>query len=205
MIMKKNLSAILVIVLFISVHFSCTGVQNALENAQRLQFKLGKVNGFSLAGVNLQNISSINSFSLLDAASLLAAFTSGTMPATFNVNLIAKNPNTAGGSTESSQILKSLDWRLLIDDKDIIGGAITTPVTIPGKGQQTTIAIPISVDLLQFFGNGGYNNLINLALAIGGKSGNSSRLTLKIRPTVSTFLGDITYPGEINVIDKEFR
>lgn len=203
--MKKLISVLLILILFNSLQFGCTGLQNAIENAQRLQFKLGKVNGFNLAGVNLQNIKSIRDFSLLDGASLLAAFSSGRMPATFNVNLIAKNPNTAGGSNESSALLKSLDWRLLIDNKDIINGAITTPITIPGKGQQTTIPIPISVDLLQFFGNGGYENLVNLALAIGGKSGTSSRLTLQIKPTVSTFLGDITYPGEINVIDKEFR
>ena len=42
-------------------------------------------------------------------------------------------------------------------------------------------------------------------MALGGKNSSASRLTLKIKPTVETFLGEITYPGEIQVIDKEFR
>lgn len=193
------------VILFISVQYNCTGVENAIQNAQRLQFRLGKVDNLNLAGVRLKNITSLRDINVFDGASLLAAFASGKMPATFTVNLIAKNPNTAGGSSESTAILKSMDWRLLIDNKDILGGAINTPVTIPGVGQETVVPIPVTVDLLKFFGDGGYESLLNLALAIGGKTGNSSRLTLKIKPTVDTFLGAITYPGEINVIDKEFR
>ncbi len=205
--MKKNLKFFLqsLLILFISVQLSCTGVENAIQNASRLQFRLGKVDNLNLAGVRLKNVTSLRDVSVFDGASLLAAFASGKMPATFSVNLIAKNPNTAGGSSESTAILKSMDWRLLIDNKDMLSGAINTPVTIPGVGQETVIPIPVTVDLLKFFGDGGYESILNLALAIGGKTGNSSRLTLKIRPTVNTFLGDITYPGEINVVDKEFR
>ncbi|MEO8664631.1 MAG: hypothetical protein ABI462_03965 [Ignavibacteria bacterium] len=197
------LSALFILIL--SVQFHCSGVSDAIENAQRLQFRLGKVDNLNLAGVRLNNITSLRDVTVFDGANLLAAFASGKMPTTFTVNLIAKNPNSAGGSAESSAILKALDWRLLIDNKDIISGAINTPITIPGVGKETVIPIPITVDLLKFFGDGGYESLLNLALAIGGKTGNSSRLTLKIKPTVDTFLGAITYPGEISVIDKEFR
>lgn len=203
--MKKLLVITVISILFASMHFGCSSVSEAIDNAQRLQFKLGKVDKFNLAGIRLNNVTSIRDFNVLDAASLLAAFSNGRMPSTFTVNLIAKNPNTAGGSTESSTLLKALDWRLLLDNKDLLSGAINTPITIPGKGQETVIPIPISVDLFKFFGNGQYEDLIRLALAIGGKSGTSSRLTLKIKPTIDTFLGGITYPGEIDVIDKEFR
>lgn len=201
----KKIQALIILFIFILIQFGCSGVQEAVENAKRLQFKLGKVDNFNLGGVKIKNINSLKDFNLLDGAALLAAFSSGKMPTSFTVNLIAKNPNTAGGSTESSQIIKGLDWRLKVDDKNILNGEITSPITIPGKGQETTIPIPVNVDLLKFFGDGGYESLINLALAIGGKSGTSSRLTLQIKPTVSTFLGDITYPGQIDVIDKEFR
>ncbi len=203
--MKIKFQILFLIVVITTIHFGCSGVNQAIQNAQRLQFRLGKVDNFNVAGVSLKNINSISNFNFLDAANLLAAFTSGKMPAAFTVNLIAKNPDSPGGSKQSSTLLKALDWRLLIDNQEIINGGISTPITIPGVGQETIIPIPISVDLLKFFGNGGYENLINLALAIGGKSGTSSRLTLKIKPTVDTILGPITYPGEIDVIDKEFR
>jgi hypothetical protein len=63
----------------------------------------------------------------------------------------------------------------------------------------------MNFDLLEFFRNAGYDNLLNLALALGGRNGSASRITLKVKPTVETFLGPITYPGEFDVIDKEFR
>lgn len=193
-----------VLILFVLFQFGCSGVTDTIKSAERLKFKLGKVDNFNLAGVPLKNVKSLRDFNILDGASLLAAFTSGKMPARFNVNLIARNPDSPGGSTETSSLIKELDWRLLIDNKEIIAGAVQN-ISVPGVGQQVTIPIPISVDLLKFFGDGGYESLINLALALGGKTGNSSRVTLKIRPTIDTFLGGITYPGEIDVIDKEFR
>lgn len=195
------------LILFIPIIISsCSGVNKTIENAQRLQFKLGKVDGLDIAGVNLSNVKSLNDVNILQGANLLAAFASGRLPTTFTVNLIAKNPDTyPGGDAESSSLIKSLDWRLLIDNKNIINGAITQPITIPGVGKSATIPIPISIDLLEIFANNSYENIMNLALAIGGKSGTSSRLTLKIKPTIDTFLGGISYPGEIDVIDKEFR
>lgn len=202
----KKIFLTLLISLSVSILFSCSGVKETIENAERLKFKLGSVDGFNVGGVNLNKVSSVKDLNLLDGAALLAAFSSGKFPAKFTVNLIAKNPDTyPGGTKESSSLIKGLDWRLLIDNKEIITGNIDKTIEIPGVGKSTTIPIPVSVDLFQIFGNGGYENIMNLALAIGGKSGNSSRLTLKIKPTIDTFLGGITYPGEIDVIDKEFR
>lgn len=203
--MKKRIEILIILSSFILMQFGCSGVKETIENVQRLQFKLGSVDRFNLAGVKLNNVGSIRDINILDGALLIAAFAQGKVPATFTVNLIAKNPTSPGGSKNSSTLLKALDWRLLIDNKELLTGAITTPIEVPGVGQQTIIPIPISLDLFQFFGNGGYESLINLALAIGGKTGNSSRLTLKVKPTINTFLGDFTYPSEINVVDKEFR
>lgn len=195
------------LILFIPIIISsCSGVNKTIENAQRLQFKLGKVDGLNMAGVNLSNIKSINDLNILQGADLLGAFATGKLPTKFTVNLIAKNPDTyPGGNAESSSLIKGLDWRLLIDNKNIISGEIDQPITVPGVGKSVTIPIPISIDLLELFTNNSYENIMNLALAIGGKSGTSSRLTLKIKPTIDTFLGGISYPGEIDVIDKEFR
>jgi len=192
--------------LFLLIQSGCSGVNQAIDNAKRLQFKLGKVDNFNLAGAKLSNISSLNDVNIADGAKLLTAFTGGKMPASFTVNLIAKNPDTyPGGSKESSSLIKGLDWRLLIDDQEMLTGEIDKTIEIPGVGKSTTIPIPVTIDFFKLLGDGGYEKLINLALAIGGKSGSSSKLTLKIKPTIDTFLGGITYPGEIDVVSKEFR
>ncbi len=199
-------SACLITALIISSAYlsGCSGVSDTIKNAERLKFKLGSVEGFDLAGVKIKNMNSIKDLNIMDGPKLLSGFTSGNMKSKFTVNLIAKNPDTQGGSKESSSLIKSLDWRLLIDNKEVLDGEVNN-ITVPGVGKSVTIPIPVTVDLMKIVGDAGYESIINLALALGGKSGSSSRLTLKIKPTIDTFLGGISMPGEIDVIDKEFR
>ncbi|MEZ4692193.1 MAG: hypothetical protein R3A12_19365 [Ignavibacteria bacterium] len=54
--------------------YSCSGISDAVKNAQRLQFKLGSVDNFDLAGVNISKIKTLNDVNLIDGAVLLAAF-----------------------------------------------------------------------------------------------------------------------------------
>jgi hypothetical protein len=206
--MKKSIKLLFVIftLSFSFIQFGCSGAYDAFVNLQRLQFKLGAINNFNLAGVNLGSIRNINDFSMVDGAKLLAAFTSGKFPASFTLNVLAKNPNDGtGGTKNTSAVLKSLAWRLFLDDKETINGNIPHSIEIPGVGKETTIPLDISIDLYQFFKEQGYTSVVNLALALGGVSGSSSRVTLKATPTVDTFLGPIKYPGEITIVDREFR
>jgi hypothetical protein len=187
------------------LNLGCTGVYDAIANIQRLQFKLDNVTGMKVAGVPLSNITSISNLSWSDGASILGAFTSGRLPVDFTLNVLAKNPNDGtGGTKQSSAVIKNMDWRLFIDNNETINGRVGN-ITVPGVGQATNIPIGMNFDLLEFFRNAGYDNLLNLALALGGRNGSASRITLKVKPTVETFLGPITYPGEFDVIDKEFR
>ena len=159
----------------------------------------------NVSGVDISKVSNLNSINPLDLVKLTSAVASGKLPASFTLNLLARNPEGEGGSKNSSDVIKSVAWRLLIDNTETISGNVAGPLTIPGVGQTSTIPVGINIDLMQFFKNEGLSNLVSLALGIGGKSGSPARLSLKIQPTIDTFLGSITYPGEITVIDKEFR
>ena len=188
------------------IHFKCSGLLDTISNLQRLQFKLGTIDNMSVAGVHIKSIRTVSDFSIMDGAKLLNSFTNGQLPVSFTLNVLAKNPNDGtGGTSHTTAIIKSLAWRLFLDDKETINGNIPNSIEVPGVGQATTIPVVMSLDLLSFFKNQGYESLINLALALGGVSGSSARVTLKATPTVDTFLGPITYPGEISIIDKEFR
>jgi hypothetical protein len=205
--MKKAYRVLLFVFLlsFAFLNLGCSGVMDAITNIQRLQFKLDKVTGMKLAGVSLSNLSSISNISVMDAANLLANFTQGKLPVEFTLNVLAKNPNDGtGGTKRTSAVIKNMAWRLFIDNNETINGNVGN-VSVPGVGQTTNIPIGMSFDLLRFFKDAGYDNLINLALALGGRNGSSSRITLKVKPTVETILGPITYPGEFDVIDREFR
>ena len=206
--MIKNYKHFVVVFLLLTsfVSFSCTGLMDAMKNVQRLQFKLGNVVNMKVGGVSIADKNSITDFNLLDAANLLSSFTSGHLNTSFTLNVLAKNPNDGtGGTPNTSAVIKALGWRLFLDDAEMINGNITQGIEVPGVGKETTIPIDMNLDLLSFLQGQNYDHLMNLAMAIGGKNGSSARVKLAVKPTVDTFLGPITYPGEITVVDKEFR
>jgi hypothetical protein len=185
---------------------SCSALKdfsNTMTNLSRTKFKLDSVNGFQLAGIPLAGKTSVN---IMDGAKLLAAFSKNELPATFTLNVGALNPNGGtGGTTKASSTLTSLAWTLILDNTLTINGNIANPITIPGTGQQTTIPLQMNLDLMKFFRDKGYESIVNLALALGGANSSPSRLTLRVKPTIQTDFGPISYPNEIDVIDKEFR
>ena len=181
-------------------------IARTLTNLKRLQFRLEGIVDSSLAGISLAGKSEVGDFSISDGINLLAAFRSKRLPARFLLKVGARNPNDgSGGSTRTTSTLTRFDWRLLIDDRPTISGGIDRPLEIPGTGQSTTIPLRVELDLYEFFGNRGYDDLLNLALALGGKNGDVSRVALDARPSVSTPLGEIAYPGRITVVSREYR
>jgi len=171
---------------------------------QRLQFKLGDVHNFNIAGVKLSNARNLSDLNLLDAGKLTAAFASEKLPVSFTLDVLAKNPNTPGGYENTTSALTRLGWRLLIDNKEVLDGVVNSEVTIPGTGQHAVIPINVAFDLWPFFNNMGYEGIINLALALGGVNGSSSRLTLKATPSMQIF-GVMVPTGEITIVDSQFN
>ena len=98
-----------------------------------------------------------------------------------------------------------LAWTLLIDSTETISGDLASPVAVPGRGQRVTIPLRMNLDLYKFFGQRGYEGLLNLAMGIGGSSPNLSRVQLRAKPTIQTSMGPVTYPGTITIVDSEFR
>jgi hypothetical protein len=183
---------------------SCS-VYETIVNLSRLKFKLGEVNNFTISGINLSNKKGYSDFNPLELLNLTQAISSGKLPASFTLNVEAKNPNDGtGGYSKTDATLKAFPWKLNIDQTETISGNISAPVSVPGTGEITNIPLDLNIDLLEFFGNQGLENLVNLALALGGQEGSSSRLTLFATPTVSSPLGDIKYPGELKIVDQSF-
>ena len=199
--MKKLLLLSVVILLATS---SCS-VYETMVNLSRMKFKLGAVYNFTVSGINISNKKSLQDFNLLEIVNLTQVISSGKLPASFTLNVEAKNPNDGtGGYPKTDVTLKTFPWRLEIDNVETISGNIAAPVSVPGTGEVTNIPLTMSIDLIEFFGNKGYDNLINLALALGGQQGSSSKLSLYATPTVSSPLGDIKYPGEIKIVEQSF-
>ena len=197
------------IVLCVVLVTSCASIRditNTLASLQKMQFKIANITGMRLAGVDVARIASPSSLSITDALSLTQAFARKTLPVTFTLNVDAKNPNTGVAGTKSVPLtLDDLQWRLMIDDKQTINGGLGSPVDVPGKGLTTKLPLVMNLDLYSFFADKGYDGIVNLALALGGKSGSTSRVKLDAMPTVGTPLGKLTYPNRISIVDTEFR
>jgi len=100
--------------------------------------------------------------------------------------------------------LSSFPWKLYLNDVPTISGNINKPIYVPATGESVNIPIRMKVDFLQFFKDKGYAELVSLALSIGGVNGTSSNIKLKATPTISTSFGDIKYPGELTIMNKEW-
>ncbi len=196
---------ILFITLILALSFSSCSLVKQMTNISRLKFKLNGVSDFKLSGINLSNRMSIKDFNVFDSAQLLNNFAKGTLPVSFVLNIEAHNPNDGGGYPRQDLDIVDFKWNLIIDDVETISGNIARPISVPGTGETTIFPITIELDLYKFFRERGFDNIINLALAIGGKNPNLSKIVLKAQPTIQTPLGKIKYPGEIVVVDKEFR
>jgi hypothetical protein len=207
--MKHYSRGHILLLISISIHLSgcatLAEMQNAITNLRRLQFKLDSVTSGTLAGVDLSKASEPSSITLQDGFKLTSAFAKKSLPLSWTLNVAAKNPNDgAGGSPQRTATLSSLAWTLKIDEKETISGDISQPLEIPGTGQVAIIPLQMNLDLYTFFSERGYKEVLNLALAIAGKEGRASRLTLAAVPTVLIAGIDVKYPGKINIVDKEF-
>ena len=207
--MKKNISSIILFIASLVLIAGCSAVKqlsDALENLRRIQFKIAGVSNFRVAGIDILNKKKISDFSASEALKLTNSFSSKKLISDFILNVDAKNPNngTTQNSSNTTALITNFDWRLLIDDTPTVNGNIASPVSVPGKGQTVVIPLSVNLDLYEFFGNAGYDRVINLALAIAGEGG-SSRIKLDAKPTVRIGSFPITYPGRITIVDYEFR
>lgn len=185
---------------------SCNVVKEigqSASNLSRCTFKLDDISNFRLAGVPLYGKLKLD---IADATEVLSSYARAELPASFVLNVAVQNPNTgAGGSRNSTVTLTSLSWTLLIDDVQTVEGDIPQPITVAGTGQQAIVPVWIKLDLLKFFRGQGYDKLVGLAFALGGAEGSAKRVTLRAKPAIKTEFGELSYPGEIDIVDKEFR
>ena len=200
---KKSIIILAVVAILIS---SC-GVYNSLMNLSKLKFKLGAVNNFKVGNITIDNKSKLSDFGTLDILKLTSEVVSGNFPVSFTVNVLAQNPNSASssGSSLSDISLESFPWTLYINDKETISGNISSPMQVPAIENTTVIPLEMSLDLLNFFKDDGLNNLVDLALSLGGKNGSATKLRIVAEPVLGTSLGNMKYPNPITIIDQSFN
>ena len=197
----------IIILAVVSVLISSCGVYNSLMNLSKLKFKLGTVDNFKVGNITIDNKSKLSDFGALDILKLTSDVVSGNFPVSFTVNVLAQNPNSSSssGANLSDISLEAFPWTLYINDKETISGNISNPMKVPAIENATVIPLEMNLDLLNFFKDDGLTNLINLALSLGGKNGETTKLRIVAEPVLGTSLGNLSYPNPITIIDKSFN
>ncbi len=183
-----------------------SNITNSLTSLNKMEFKVSGLTGMRLAGVDVSKVSDPTKLSIGDALALTNAFQKRSLPASFTVNVDARNPNNGQSGRRSVPLtLNGFDWRLILDDVPTISGDLANPIDIPGTTAATVIPLAMNLDLYQFFASRGYDGILNLALALGGVNGSTAKVKIDAKPSVGTPFGTMTYPNRLTIVDKEFR
>ncbi len=182
-----------------AVALSLTGCATLQQFAalRDVDFHVERVSALRLAGVDLGAVRAYSDLGVTDAARLGRAVAEGDLPMSFRLHLSALNP--ADNSVDAR--LVRMDWTLFLQGRETLSGTFADETLLP-RGQPTDVPIDVSLDLIDFF-QGSARDLLDLALALSGRGGAPTEITLRAVPTVDTALGPIRYPQPITIVSRE--
>lgn len=198
----------LTLLITIMAILGCQQIKNithSLSSFTSLRFKIENVSDFMLAGVSIATKSSLNDFSPVDVLKIGNEIAKNKLPVSFVVNIAVKNPNTGLGGTKPIPVtIKRMDWVLFIDGVQTITSRLNREFQFPASNDIGHLPLEVSMDLFDFFGNRGYEGLINLALYLGGLRSDPSKIIIEATPTFSTPFGDYQSP-KIRITSEGFN
>lgn len=187
---------------------ACQQIKNVTHTLSQFsapRFKIENITEFKLAGVPVATKSSINDFSPIDAVKIGQEIARNRLPASFIINIAVKNPNTGAGGTKPIPVtLKQMEWVLFIDGVQTISGRLNREFQYPASNSIGHLPLEVNIDLFEFFGNRGYEGLINLALYLGGLKSDPSKIAIEAVPTFSTPFGNFQSP-KIRITSDTFN
>ncbi|MCL1937098.1 MAG: hypothetical protein FWF52_01720 [Candidatus Azobacteroides sp.] len=193
--MKK----IIAIIGICTLMYSCNLAQQVVSAYQLTQCKYDyhSISGLSLAGINMQNISSLSSLNPLNLATLTAAFATkdGSLPLNFVLNLDVSNPGT------QAAILNGLGYILEIDGHEMTTGTLNQKLQVDG-GQKAVLPIQMSFDLKKALSGESLTSIKDLAFNFAGIGNKSSDVTIRLKPSITVGNQVINSPDYIPVSFK---
>jgi hypothetical protein len=177
---------------------SCSVLKQTSEIASftKCQFRIESARNMKLAGINIQDKTSLSDLSIMEMAKIGSVIASGTLPLTFDLNMQVKNPNPGTAA------MNRLDWILIIDDIEMTRGLLNQRIEIPAN-MVSEFPVSMNLDLMKSLSGKSGDALINFALNLTGSGSRPSRIKLKAKPTVMIGTTPIDYPGYIT-IKQEF-
>jgi hypothetical protein len=162
-------------------------------NLAKCEFRVRDAENINLAGISIQNVNSLKGLNLGDAAKIMAAMGSSTLPLTLTLNIDAKNPNTAAAG------LNRLEWILFIDDIQMTSGVVDKSFTIPPNNGTASIPVAVGMDLKKALNGKSLDAIVNFGFNLAGAGNRPTRIKAKLKPTIMIGTRPLSYPGYISV------
>jgi LEA14-like dessication related protein len=196
--MRKSIPSTVTLLLLFSFMITsqrCGVVQQTqqMANLVNCDFRIASIQNLTLAGVNIQNVQSLKSLNIADAARIMATVAGNSLPLTFLLNIEGKNPNSSPAG------MNSMDWILLIDNIQMTTGSLNNRFTIPPGNGTAIIPVQVNVNLKQVLQGRSLEAIANFAFNLAGVGNRPTRITAKIRPTIMIGQQLLTYPGYITI------
>lgn len=191
----RRLSLSVLLLLPLLPFAGCSTLQqiSQMVNLSQCQFRLASVDTVSISGIPIQGGISVSDINPLDLIKLQSAYSSGTLPLQFTLNLEAKNPNSSPAG------MNRMEWILLMDGSQLTTGVLEKEVDIPASGGVGTFPLVVNLDLLQVLSGRTLNSMINLALNIAGEGTKPTHVALKIKPSINVAGQTLDYPGYVTI------
>ena len=192
--MKKVLTLAVVCLLC----FSCDIFNQVSETSnlvRKCKFSLDNVQNVSVAGINIKGINT-SSLTATNVAKLSAALLTKNVPLNMTVNVGIKNPTAKPAS------LNAMDYKINVDNLELASGSTNKKVSVPSKSK-TSMPLSFNVNTYDIFSSNGISSLKNFVSSFSSKDGTSSRVAIKVNPTVaigsqSVKLGYMTLSKQVN-------
>jgi LEA14-like dessication related protein len=190
--MKK----IIALLSMVAVLFACDVAKqlSGTYNMTQCKYEYQSISGLSLAGINLQNVNNISSLNPLNAAKLLAAFTSssGNLPLNFTLNLNVTNPGV------QTALLNGLSYILEIDGIEMTQGLLNKQIQVAAGGT-SVLPVELAFDLKKVLSGQSLEAMKNLAFNFAGIGTASSNVTFRLKPNFNIGGKTISSPNYIPV------
>jgi hypothetical protein len=192
--LRKQIIPFAVFMFLVLLFTGCDVARQAQQvtNLASCDFRIQSVEKVNLAGVELQNINSVNDMNFSDVALILAGFASPAFQLSLQLNLEGRNPNAKDAG------LNKLEWMLFIDDFQMTSGILDKPVIIPALST-SIIPVEVGLDLKQVLSGKSANAMLNFCMNLAGVGNTPTRFKIKLKPTVIIAGAELTYPGYITV------
>lgn len=186
----------LAIVLSLFTLISGCSVLSELTAFTKCEFRYDSFQDARLCGIDVSNKSSLSDFSFSEGNRIASSLIQKKLPFYMTINVEVRNP---GANTAS---VSSMEWIALIEDMEVARGQVDQTIEVAANGGSSMIPVQVGADLVDYLEGDNPSTMLDFALNLMGAGNGSTRVFLKIKPSVKAGNKQIQYPGYFTISEE---